>query len=92
MIASDLVADFRGSAWTTGAIKNTAACAGFFWASGQIGIKKRWNRQRPLCGAATASDRTPNLLRRLDHQPQLGTLRFDRDVVAVHGAAEAALR
>jgi tRNA-dihydrouridine synthase C len=34
----------------------------------------------------------PDLLRGLHHQPQLAALRLDGDVVAVHGAAEAALR
>jgi tRNA-dihydrouridine synthase C len=33
----------------------------------------------------------PDLLCGLDHQPQLGALGFDGDVVAVHGAAETAL-
>jgi hypothetical protein len=31
----------------------------------------------------------PDFLRGFDHQPQLGALGFDRDVVAVHGAAES---
>ena len=33
----------------------------------------------------------PNLLGRLNHQPQLGALRFHRDVIAVHRAAKATL-
>ena len=33
----------------------------------------------------------PDFLGRLDHQPQLGTLCLDGDVVAMHSAAEAAL-
>src|SRR5260221_7735311 len=34
----------------------------------------------------------PHLGRRLDDQPELGRLRLALDVVAVHGAGEAALR
>src|SRR4051794_23331546 len=34
---------------------------------------------------------SPHLLGGLDHQPQLGGLLLDRDVVAVHGRGEAAL-
>jgi len=39
-----------------------------------------------------SSGRAPDLLCRFDHQPQLVALRLDGDVVAVHRAAEAALR
>ena len=39
-----------------------------------------------------ATTRPRPLVRRLDHQPQLRRLRLRRDVVAVHGAGEAALR
>ena len=49
----------------------------------------------PVGGAGrrgAGSGRAPHLLRRLDHQAQLGALGLHGDVVAVHGAAEAALR
>jgi hypothetical protein len=38
--------------------------------------------------AGERSSRTPDLLRGLDHQAQLGALGFNGDVVAVHRAAE----
>src|ERR1700728_1715896 len=34
----------------------------------------------------------PYFLRRFDHETELGTLVFDRDVVSVYGARKAALR
>ena len=44
------------------------------------------------CGIASAGLSAPHFLRGLDHQRQLPALVFHRDVVAVHGAGEAALR
>ena len=41
--------------------------------------------------AARLYGSAPNLLRRLNHQPQFGALRFHRNVIAMHCAAEAAL-
>lgn len=41
---------------------------------------------------AVAALLAPDFARRLDHERQLPALVLDRDVVAVHGAAEAALR
>lgn len=43
-------------------------------------------------GFVSGSGRAPHLPRSLDHQAQLVALRFHGDVVAVHGAAKAALR
>src|SRR6185312_2604029 len=43
-----------------------------------------WRRPCALRGA-------PDLLRGLDHEPQLGALRLHGNVVAMHGAAETAL-
>ncbi len=46
---------------------------------------------QPSAGTVACPVSAPDFLRDLDDQPQLGALRLDGDVVAVHGAAEAAL-
>ena len=47
---------------------------------------------QPSAGTVACPASAPDLGGDLDHQPQLGALRLDGDQVAVHGAAEAALR
>jgi hypothetical protein len=72
-----------------------AAGARVLWARGRFDYEKK--PLKAISGfffmwrLASELSRTPNLLRRLNHQPQLGALGFHRNVVAMHGAAEAAL-